>query len=63
VELFELKNVQSAEVVAALAARAEALLGRPVEVDVTTGALPVPKGPDPLEELIRRGGDIVTVEE
>jgi anti-sigma factor ChrR (cupin superfamily) len=62
VEPFQCKQAQNKEVVALLETQAEQLLGYAVQVSVTAGALAGPQGPDRLEGLIRRGGDVITLE-
>ncbi len=62
VEPFELKNLQDKTLVSQLAGQAEALLGHPVEINMTTGAIPTGAQPDPLEALIERGGPLIKLE-
>ena len=59
VQPFELKQMQDQALVSLLAQKAGLLSGHPVEVFVTSGNSAAKKGPDPLDDLIRRGGEIV----
>ncbi len=62
VESFELKNVQDKALLASVTALASDIVGHPVDVVVTTGALGEEPKPDKLAELIRRGGDVIKIE-